>query len=100
GPNYWKDGKEFGEVKDRDDKIIVFYSSISTNDFEKYGECVMGSKGTVVVDQEGSIHLYAAAGARGTAVGVTTTGGKPTLDTSGSMAEYARAGSGGGGPAG
>jgi hypothetical protein len=91
------DGKEFSEVKDANDKIIVTYSSISTNDFEKYGECVMGSKGTMVVEQEGSIQLYAAGGPRATAVGVSASGsGAPVLETSGSTAEYARAGSGGG----
>src|SRR5204863_9358083 len=34
------------------DIVVVTYSSISTNDFEPYGECVMGSKGTMIVEQE------------------------------------------------
>src|SRR5438046_2075488 len=29
------------------DVVVVNYSSISTNDFEKYGECVMGPRGTL-----------------------------------------------------
>jgi predicted dehydrogenase len=98
GPNYWSDG-EFGKVKDADDKVIVTYSSINTNAFEKYGECVMGSKGTMVVEQEQSIQLYADS-SRGTAVGVATAGGKPVLDTTGSDSGAARltSGAGGGGP--
>src|SRR6185312_10660910 len=31
------------------DRVVVTYSSISTNAFEKYGETVMGTKGTLIV---------------------------------------------------
>lgn len=100
GPDYWADGQQFTKVNDPNSKVIVTYSSISTNDFEKYGECVMGSKGTMVVEQEGSIQLYSATAPRSTTVGVAPAGGgKPVLESSGSTAEYARAGGASGGGA-
>lgn len=85
-------GKNYDRSKGPDattnDIVIVTYSSISTNSFEKYGECIMGSKGTLVVEEEQTAMLFGAAGAatsqRGTGVTVTTTGGRPALDASSS----------------
>ena len=42
----------------RNDIVTVTYSSISTNDFESYGECVMGTKGTLVVEKEETAMLW------------------------------------------
>lgn len=85
GKNY--DARK-GPNDPNNDIVVVTYSSISTNSFERYGECVMGSKGTLVVEEEQSAMLYGAAGAagaqRGTGVTVTTTGGRPALDASSS----------------
>ncbi len=80
-------GKNFDPNKDpRDnDTVIVTYSSISTNGFEPYGECLMGSKGTLVVETEQNAYLYGQAG-RGTEVTASTTGGRPVLDASSSTA--------------
>jgi predicted dehydrogenase len=84
GKNYFK-GPDTHEVKDKDDKVIVTYSSINTNGFESYGECVMGTKGTLVVEKEASIMLYAEAGANSKSTGVTvSSGGKPALEASAS----------------
>jgi predicted dehydrogenase len=63
--------------------VTVTYSSISTNGFEPYGECVMGSQGTLVVESEQNVMLWGGAG-RSTAVTVSTTGGRPALDSSAS----------------
>ena len=63
--------------------VTVTYSSISTNGFEPYGECVMGSQGTLVVESEQNVMLWGGAG-RSTAVTVNTTGGRPALDSSAS----------------
>jgi predicted dehydrogenase len=64
--------------------VAVTYSSISTNSFEGYGECVMGTRGTMVVQTESDVMLYSNAG-RSTAVTVTTqAGGQPALDSWGS----------------
>jgi predicted dehydrogenase len=74
---------------DENDVVVVTYSSISTNQFEPYGECVMGERGTMVVESESSLMLYpendrgAPKGPRATEVGVVATGsGKPALETS------------------
>jgi predicted dehydrogenase len=81
GLNYFKEGSH--EVKDKDDKVIVTYSSINTNQFEQYGECVMGSRGTMVVEKEENIQIYPEAGGRSLEVTVSTTGaGKPALEAS------------------
>ncbi len=43
-------GKNY--AKDKHDVVVVTYSSISTNGFENYGECVMGDRGTLIVEKE------------------------------------------------
>jgi predicted dehydrogenase len=83
GPNYRPD------QRDPADMVVVTYSSISTNSFEPYGECVMGSKGTLVVEQEQSVMLWGVAG-RSTEVTVTTAGGRPALEASSSTAPEER----------
>jgi len=44
--------------KDDNDIVVVSYSSFNTNSFEKYGECLMGSRGTMVVEEERDVFLY------------------------------------------
>jgi predicted dehydrogenase len=88
GKTYWADEKQ-KRVKNPDDKVIVTYSSISTNAFEPYGECVMGTRGTMIVQSEQNVFLYQEPGAPGSGrsviVGVSATGGgKPALDASAS----------------
>ncbi len=97
GPGYWKDG-EFGAVGDRDSRVVVTYSSISTNSFEPYGECVLGSTGTMVVEQEQGIALFGVSG-RATEVGVTVTKGGPVLGSGGSDPGAVKAGGAAGNPA-
>ena len=67
------------------DIVTVTYSSVSTNGFESYGECVMGSRGTMVVEREQAAYLYGLQG-RSTEVTATTAGGRPALDASASTA--------------
>ena len=91
GPNYFAD-KDHRAVKDPNDKVIVTYSSINTNSFEPYGECVMGSHATMLVEQERDVMLFPernpnkpAGSDKGMTVTVTTaSAGKPSLDSSGS----------------
>ena len=88
-------GKNYDRSKGPDnpnnDIVVVTYSSINTNNFERYGECIMGSKGTLVVEEEQTAMLYGPASAqRGTAMSVTTTGSRPALDASDSTAPAAR----------
>src|SRR5260221_14105098 len=42
---------------DKSDIVVVTYSSVSTNMFEQYGECLMGSRGTMVVEKEADVFL-------------------------------------------
>jgi predicted dehydrogenase len=80
-------GKNY--ANDKSDVVVMTYSSISTNGFEKWGECVMGSRGTMVVDMEAEVLLYPEAGvsSRTSAWTVTTGGaGKPAVQASGSTA--------------
>jgi predicted dehydrogenase len=67
--------------------VAVTYSSITTNAFENYGECVMGTKGTLVVQTESEVMLYPpSAGGRSTSITVTTpASGQPVLDSWGSL---------------
>lgn len=80
GRNYYD---EAGKVKDKHDIVVVNYSSINTNSFEPYGECVMGTRGTLITQEEQEVMLYPAqgpAGGRATAVTVTTAKtGQPVL---------------------
>ena len=43
---------------DKNDVVVVTYSSISTNGFENYGECLMGTRGTLIVEKEESVFLF------------------------------------------
>jgi predicted dehydrogenase len=80
-------GKNYAQ--DKNDVVVVTYSSISTNGFENYGECVMGSRGTLIVEKEESVMLFpenepgkVKTPTRGTEVGVSTAEkGKPVLES-------------------
>src|SRR5262249_1202123 len=91
GKNYYGD-PERKIIKDKDDVVVVMYSSISTNSFEKYGECVMGTGGTMIVEEEQNVMLHRyGPNSRSTAVTVSTASGQPVLDTSGSTGGGANA---------
>ena len=85
GPGYFSD-KENNSIKDADDRVVVTYSSINTNSFEPYGECVMGTRGTMIVQSEQEVLLYpekGGAATRSTSVTVTKTGaGLTVIDAS------------------
>jgi predicted dehydrogenase len=87
---------------DPNDIVVVTYSSISTNQFENYGECVMGSRGTMIVEREQDVMLYTEkdpnkklpGDPKAMAVTVSSTaGGKPALESSSTWGP-----GGGGGP--
>ena len=87
GPNH---PKGMNQGSDKDDIVVVTYSSLNTNGFEQYGECVMGSRGTMIVEAEQSVMLYnekdpskKSTDPKSTSISVTTTpGNKPVLDAS------------------
>jgi predicted dehydrogenase len=77
------------------DIVVVTYSSISTNAFEQYGECVMGNRGTLIVEAEQNAYLWPGAPAAGVParsldVTASTGGSAPALDTSASTAPAER----------
>ncbi|HEX3148985.1 MAG TPA: Gfo/Idh/MocA family oxidoreductase [Gemmataceae bacterium] len=71
---------------DKDDVVVVTYSSISTNGFEPYGETVMGTRGTLITAQESELMLFKeqepgkAAKPRDTKVTVSQVGNKPAVE--------------------
>jgi predicted dehydrogenase len=50
------DGPNHGT--DKHDVVVMTYSSISTNGFEAYGECLQGSRGTLLVEGEQTAMLF------------------------------------------
>jgi predicted dehydrogenase len=85
---------------DPHDVVVVTYSSISTNQFEPYGECVMGSRGTMIVETEQNAYLFTeknpnvkgGGSPKGTAASVTTAGGgKPAMEAGGTWGGPAQA---------
>jgi len=88
---------ESGKVADANKKIVVTYSSINGNGFGEYGEVVMGTKGTLVLEREQEVMLYKGS-AKDTRVTVAKAkDGTPTLDTTESGGSYAAGAKGGGG---
>jgi predicted dehydrogenase len=62
GPGYYEDvtkqGTKDEKVADTNKKIVVTYSSINGNGFGGYGEVVMGTKGTLILEREQEVLLY------------------------------------------
>ncbi|VTT97673.1 oxidoreductase domain protein : Probable NADH-dependent dehydrogenase OS=Planctomyces maris DSM 8797 GN=PM8797T_28399 PE=4 SV=1: GFO_IDH_MocA [Gemmataceae bacterium] len=85
GPKHPKAGKG---GTDESDIVIVTYSSFNTNSFEDYGECVMGSRGTMILSKEAEVYLYKEpepgkkdSGGRDTKVTVGTGGKGPAMES-------------------
>ncbi|MEO1991978.1 MAG: Gfo/Idh/MocA family oxidoreductase [Pirellulales bacterium] len=70
-----------GYEEDQNKKIVVTYSSINGNGFGGYGEVVMGTKGTLILENERDVMLYKNS-SRDTRVTVKKAkDGTPALDT-------------------
>ena len=76
---------------DENDIVVVTYSSINTNGFENYGECLTGTRGTMIVEKESEVYLFkekepgnkGETDARKTNVAVTADkAGKPKIEAS------------------
>ncbi len=83
---------------DPNKKIVVTYSSINGNGYGGYGEVVMGTKGTLILEKEQEVMLYAKSDTT-TAAGVKASGGGYALDTQasgGAAAPMAKAAAGSG----
>ena len=82
-----------GYEQDPNKKIVVTYSSINGNGYGGYGEVVMGTKGTMIIDKEQEVMLYAGSDTAAS-VGVKANKGGYALDTQasgGSSAPVAKA---------
>ena len=73
-----------GYEKDPNKKIGVTYSSINGNGFGGYGEIVMGTKGTIVLEREQDVMLYRDSDVSTTVTVAADKKGGPTLDTTSS----------------
>jgi predicted dehydrogenase len=72
-----------GYETDPNKKVVVTYSSINGNGFGGWGEVVMGSKGTLILDKETDVLLYRNSDVN-SKVGVAKQAGGYALDTSAS----------------
>jgi len=77
-----KDGVP-GYDRDPNKKVVVTYSTINGNGFGGWGEVVLGTKGTLILDSETDVMLYRNSDTS-SKVGVTKKAGGFVLDTSAS----------------
>jgi predicted dehydrogenase len=76
-------GSHPGFENDPNKRVVVTYSSINGNGFGGWGEVVLGTKGTLILDQETDVLLYRQSDTS-SKVGVSNQGGGVALDTSAS----------------
>lgn len=69
-----------GHDQDPNKKIVVTYSSINGNGYGGYGEVVMGTRGTLILEREQEVMLYKDADTY-SKVSVKNDKGGPTMDT-------------------
>jgi predicted dehydrogenase len=69
-----------GYDQDPNKKVVVTYSSINGNTYGGYGEVVLGTKGTLILEKEQDVFLYSK-GDTGAAAGVKAAGSGYALDT-------------------
>jgi predicted dehydrogenase len=69
-----------GYAEDPNKRIVVTYSSINGNGFGGYGEIVMGTKGTLLLEREQEVMLYAGSDTT-SRVTVKEEAGGATMDT-------------------
>ncbi|QDV65890.1 Gfo/Idh/MocA family protein [Crateriforma conspicua] len=79
----YPDGAVPGYDQDPNKKVVVTYSSINGNGFGGWGEVVMGTKGTLILDKETDVLLYRNSDTS-SKVGVAKKEGGYALDTSAS----------------
>ena len=59
GKGYFDDNDPRKEIADDNKKVVVTYSSINGNGFGGYGEVVLGTDGTLLLEREQDVMLYA-----------------------------------------
>ncbi len=87
GPKHPKAGKG---GTDTNDVVVVTFTSFNSNEFEGYGEWIMGSHGTMFLEKEADVYLWREkdkskkgdTGGRDTRITVTSAGGgKPAMES-------------------
>jgi predicted dehydrogenase len=78
---YYEDIEKQDEVADPNKKIVVTYSSINGNGFGGYGEVVLGTKGTLILDREQEALLFTGGDANTKIEVKEGTGGKAAMTT-------------------
>ncbi len=82
-------GKPVKDKNNENDVVVVTFTSFNSNEFEGYGEWVMGSKGTMFLDKESDVYLWREkdksrkgdTGGRDTKITVSGAGGgKPAME--------------------
>jgi len=89
--NWPPNGKVPSYQEDPHKKVVVSYSSINGNGFGGYGEVVMGTKGTLVLEREKDVMLYKNGSSNDTKLAVKKDAGGPTMDTQASGGQSAAA---------
>jgi len=79
GLGYYEEGVG-GPVADPNKKICVTYSSINGNGFGGYGEVVLGTQGTLILEREKDVMLYKRSDTQ-TKISVVPGQNGPTMDT-------------------
>ena len=74
--------------EDPEKRVVVMYSSINGNGFGGYGEVVMGTRGTLILEREQEVMVYKDSDTS-SRVGVKTEGGAAALDTQASGTQAA-----------
>ncbi|MEX0585940.1 MAG: hypothetical protein WD176_04815, partial [Pirellulales bacterium] len=77
---FYKDPQKL-VVGDKEKKIVVTYSSINGNGYGGYGEVVMGTTGTLILETEEAAHLFGSGAAKTDVSVVSSKDNKPVLDT-------------------
>ncbi|MEX2171696.1 MAG: Gfo/Idh/MocA family oxidoreductase [Pirellulales bacterium] len=79
GKGYFKNNDPTTEeIADPNKKVVVTYSSINGNGYGGYGEVVLGTKGTLILDREQETMLF---GGGGTKTSVQLNAAKSALDS-------------------
>ena len=82
GKGYYKnDDPVKGEVADENKKVVVTYSSINGNGYGGYGEVVMGTDGTLILERESETYLIG--GNKATTMSVDADAAADTYETGG-----------------
>ncbi len=84
GKGYFEDDDPTKPVKDPNKKVVVTYSSINGNGYGGYGEIVMGTDGTLILERESETYLIG--GNKKTSVNVEQDAAVDSYETGGGTA--------------